>query len=64
VKWIPIELAVHAIRRWWKIMGRKRHPDARKFVISADGGGSRRRSEAFAFLGFTHYCGTTGMAGS
>ena len=32
--------AVHAIRRWWKTMGRKRHPDARKLMISADGGGS------------------------
>jgi transposase len=32
--------AVHAIRRWWKTMGRKRHPDATKLMISADGGGS------------------------
>jgi len=32
--------AVHAIRRWWKTMGRQRHPDATKLMISADGGGS------------------------
>ena len=32
--------AVHAIRRWWRTMGRKRHPDATKLMISADGGGS------------------------
>jgi hypothetical protein len=32
--------AVHAIRRWWKTMGRKRHSDATKLMISADGGGS------------------------
>jgi transposase len=32
--------AVHAIRRWWKAMGKKRHPNASKLMISADGGGS------------------------
>lgn len=32
--------AVQAIRRWWKTMGKKRHPAARKLMISADGGGS------------------------
>ena len=32
--------AVATIRRWWKTMGRQRHPDATKLMISADGGGS------------------------
>jgi Rhodopirellula transposase DDE domain len=32
--------AVHAIRRWWKTMGKKRHPGAKRLMISADGGGS------------------------
>jgi hypothetical protein len=32
--------AVNAIRRWWKLMGRKRYPDARNLLITADGGGS------------------------
>ncbi len=32
--------AVHAIRRWWRTMGKKRHPSATKLLISADGGGS------------------------
>lgn len=32
--------AVHAIRRWWQTMGRKRHPKATRLMISADGGGS------------------------
>jgi Rhodopirellula transposase DDE domain len=32
--------AVHAIRRWWKTMGKKRHPGATRLMISADGGGS------------------------
>ena len=32
--------AVNAIRRWWRTMGRKRHPKATRLMISADGGGS------------------------
>jgi hypothetical protein len=32
--------AVNAIRRWWKKMGKKRHPKATRLMISADGGGS------------------------
>ncbi len=32
--------AVEAIRRWWKKMGAKRHPQATELLINADGGGS------------------------
>ena len=32
--------AVHAIGRWWRTMGKKRHPKAKRLLISADGGGS------------------------
>jgi hypothetical protein len=32
--------AVNAIRRWWRAMGKKRHPKARRLMITADGGGS------------------------
>ncbi len=32
--------AVEAIRRWWKKMGSKRYPSARRLLITADGGGS------------------------
>jgi Rhodopirellula transposase DDE domain len=32
--------AVNAIRSWWKLMGRKRYPDARNLLITADCGGS------------------------
>lgn len=32
--------AVGAIRRWWRTMGKKRHPAAKRLLISADGGGS------------------------
>ena len=32
--------AVNAIRRWWRTMGMKRHPKAKRLMITADGGGS------------------------
>ena len=32
--------AVQTIRRWWFSMGKKRYPDAKQLVITADGGGS------------------------
>jgi hypothetical protein len=32
--------AVNAIRRWWRAMGKKRHPHASRLMITADGGGS------------------------
>ena len=32
--------AVNAIRRWWRTMGKKRYPKAKRLMITADGGGS------------------------
>src|SRR6266851_7157567 len=32
--------AVNAIRRWWRAMGKRRHPKAKRLMITADGGGS------------------------
>jgi len=47
VGWVSIgtdhdtaSFAVNAIRRWWRTMGKKRHPKARRLMITADGGGS------------------------
>jgi len=34
------EFAVESIRRWWKLAGRKRRPEARRILICADSGGS------------------------
>lgn len=34
------EFAVAAIRRWWRRLGRKRYPKARRLLITADSGGS------------------------
>jgi hypothetical protein len=47
VGWISVgtdhdtaSFAVHAIRRWWRAMGKKRYPQAKRLMITADGGGS------------------------
>jgi transposase len=34
------EFAVNSILRWWQRLGRARYPDAKRLVITADGGGS------------------------
>lgn len=34
------EFAVESIRRWWRLMGRKAYPQARRLLICADAGGS------------------------
>ena len=35
--------AVESVRRWWRHMGRPLYPDARRLLITADGGGSNSR---------------------
>ncbi len=35
--------AVNSIRSWWVSMGKERYPDAKKLMITADGGGSNGR---------------------
>ena len=32
--------AANAIRRWWRLMGRERYPNAGSLLVTADGGGS------------------------
>jgi hypothetical protein len=34
------QFATEAIARWWEKMGRKKYPDARSLMVTADGGGS------------------------
>jgi transposase len=34
------EFAVESIRRWWKRLGRRRHPQATRLMVTADSGGS------------------------
>src|SRR6266566_3733659 len=32
--------AVESLRRWWKVVGQEQYPEAKRLLISADGGGS------------------------
>ncbi len=34
------EFAVESIRRWWRLLGRRAYPEARRLLICADAGGS------------------------
>jgi hypothetical protein len=34
------EFAVESVRRWWKVLGKKAYPEARRVLICADAGGS------------------------
>jgi len=34
------EFAVESVDRWWRMLGRRRYPNATKLLITADGGGS------------------------
>jgi hypothetical protein len=34
------EFAVESIRRWWNKIGSSQYPDAKRLIITADGGGS------------------------
>ena len=41
------EFAVESIRRWWRMLGRRSYPKAKRLLVCADAGGSngtRRRS--------------------
>ena len=56
------EFAVAAIRRWWKRLGRKRHPRATRLLITADCGGSnspRTRLWRWALQQFADETGLT-----
>ena len=37
-----VEFAVESLRRWWRNMGSRVYPQARRLLITADGGGSNR----------------------
>lgn len=34
------EFAVHSLRQWWKLVGRRHYPQAKALLVCADGGGS------------------------
>ena len=54
------EFAVESLRRWWRLVGRKHYPQARHFLLSADGGGSngsRNRAWKYYLQQFSDDCG-------
>ena len=55
------EFAVASIRQWWKMMGRRAYPDAKKLFITADAGGSNGyRSRAWK-LELQRFADDTGL---
>ena len=54
--------AVNAIRRWWETMGKARYPDARRLMITADGGGSNGYRNRLWKRELSHFANETGLA--
>lgn len=54
--------AVHAIRRWWKVMGRAAYPDATRLLITADGGGSNGTTRRLWKWELHQFATRTGLA--
>jgi len=55
------EFAVAAIRRWWKRLGQKRYPSAKRLLITADSGGSNSPRTRLWRWELQHLADETGM---
>lgn len=55
------EFAVAAIRRWWKRLGRKRYPQAKRLLITADSGGSNSPRTRLWRWALQQFANETGM---
>src|ERR1700741_5114331 len=55
------EFAVESIRRWWKEMGHPRYPQARRLLITADGGGRQGYPGRFWGLAVATLAGEHGL---
>jgi len=55
------EFAVETIRRWWKTMGQPQYPQARKLLITADGGGSNSSRCRLWKWSLQQLCNQTGL---
>jgi len=54
------EFAVESLRQWWKLVGRRHYPQARRLLVCADGGGSngsRNRAWKYHLQRFSDQCG-------
>jgi hypothetical protein len=56
------EFAGEAISRWWRKMGRKRFPNARKLMITADSGGSNSSRGRLWKVALQRLANRTGLA--
>ena len=54
--------AVESIRRWWRRMGRKRYPEARRLMITADCGGSNGARVRLWKVELQKFANQTGLA--
>ena len=54
--------AVHAIRRWWRVMGRAAYPDAERVLITADAGGSNGTTRRLWKWELHQFATRTGLA--
>jgi hypothetical protein len=54
--------AVESIRRWWKRMGRKRYPTAKRLLITADCGGSNGARVRLWKVELQKFANQTGLA--
>jgi transposase len=55
------EFAANTIRRWWKRMGRKRFPQAKELLITADSGGSNSSRSRLWKVALQNFADATGM---
>jgi hypothetical protein len=55
------DFAVKTILRWWRTMGRKRFPDARELLITADSGGSNSARCKLWKLALQDFADQTGL---
>ena len=54
--------AVHAIRRWWRVMGRAAYPQAERLLITADAGGSNGTTRRLWKWELHQFATRTGLA--
>jgi len=55
------EFAVDSIRKWWKMMGIRKYPNARRLYITADGGGSNGSRNRLWKVELQRFANETGL---
>lgn len=55
------EFAVASIKRWWSLMGQELYPEAKRLLITADGGGSNGSRVRLWKIELQKFCNETGL---